>query len=94
MERIENLLKIRFDSEPVYGDNDKYIKTKIKIWQYNYKFSRQKMPIEKAPCKCLSIIMLDFVTKAKEIKHFWKNTNMNQKRQKWRTLLMMIQKKV
>ena len=28
--RVEKLLKIKFDSEPVYGDNDKYIKTKIK----------------------------------------------------------------
>ena len=32
--RVENLLKIKFDSEPVYGNNDKYIKTKIKTgWQ-------------------------------------------------------------
>ena len=29
-ERISNLMNIEFDSEPVYGDNDKYIKTKIK----------------------------------------------------------------
>ena len=29
--RVEKLLKTEFDSEPVYGDNDKYIKTKIKI---------------------------------------------------------------
>ena len=28
--KVKNLLKIKFDSEPVYGDNDKYIKTKIK----------------------------------------------------------------
>ena len=25
-------MKIEFDSEPVYGDNDKYIRTKIKIY--------------------------------------------------------------
>ena len=30
--RVEKLLKIEFDSKPVYGDNDKYIKTKIKIF--------------------------------------------------------------
>ena len=30
--RAEKLLKIEADSEPVYGDNDKYIKTKIKIY--------------------------------------------------------------
>ena len=29
--RVRNLLNIKSDSEPVYGDNDKYIKTKIKI---------------------------------------------------------------
>ena len=29
--RVEKLLKTEFDSEPVYGDNDKYIKTKQKI---------------------------------------------------------------
>ena len=27
------------------------------------------------------------------LKRFWKNANMNQKRQKWRTLVMKIQKK-
>ena len=27
-EKISNLLNIKFDSETVYGDNDKYIKTK------------------------------------------------------------------
>ena len=26
--RVEKLLKIEFDSEPVYGDDDKYIKKK------------------------------------------------------------------
>ena len=31
--RVEKLLKIKFDSEPVYGDNDKYIKKKNKnMW--------------------------------------------------------------
>ena len=30
-EKITNLMNIEFDSEPVYGDNDKYIKTKIKL---------------------------------------------------------------
>ena len=28
--RVEKLVKIEFDSQPVYDDNDKYIKTKIK----------------------------------------------------------------
>ena len=30
-----NLLNIEFDSEPVYGDNDKYIKAKIKSYGDN-----------------------------------------------------------
>ena len=30
--KIEKLLKIEFDSKPVYGDDNKYIKTKIKIY--------------------------------------------------------------
>ena len=31
-EKVEKLLKIDFESKPVYGDDDKYIKTKIKIY--------------------------------------------------------------
>ena len=30
--KIEKLLKIEFDSKPVFGDDNKYIKTKIKIY--------------------------------------------------------------
>ena len=47
--RVEKLLKIEFDSEPVYGDDDKYIKTKIKIYDdgmitnfQNKKMSKKK----------------------------------------------------
>ena len=52
--RIEKLLKIRFDSKPVYGDDNKYIKTKIKICNdiMITNFQGRKMPKEKAPCKC------------------------------------------
>ena len=28
--KVETLLKLNFNSKPIYGDNDKYIKTKIK----------------------------------------------------------------
>ena len=61
--KVKNLLKIKFDSEPVYGDNDKYIKTKIKIYDgnVNTNFQDKGMPKEKASYKCLSIIMLDSV---------------------------------
>ena len=62
----EGLMKINFESKPVYGDDDKYIKTKIKIYAKNTitNFHNKKMPKEKIPCKCLSIIMIDSVIKA------------------------------
>ena len=49
--RVEKLLKIEFDSEPVYGDNDKYIKAKTKIYAGSMitKFPSKNMPKEKAP---------------------------------------------
>ena len=31
-EKVTNLMNIKYDSEPVYSDNDKYIKTKIKLY--------------------------------------------------------------
>ena len=59
-------MKINFESKPVYGDHDKYIKTKIKMYAGSIitNFHNKKMPKEKAPCKCLSIIMIDSVIKA------------------------------
>ena len=59
-------MKVDFESKPVYGHDDKYIKTKIKIYASSMitNFHSEKMPKEKAPCKCLSIIMLDSVIKA------------------------------
>ena len=66
--KVETLLRIEFDSKPVYGDNDEYIKTKMKIYggNVNINFQRKKMPKEKPSCKSLSIIMLDSVVKAKK----------------------------
>ena len=59
-------MRVDFESKPVYGDDDKQIKTKIKICGGSIitNFHNKKMPKEKAPCKCLSIIMLDSVIKA------------------------------
>ena len=31
-EKVEKLMKIDFERKPVYGDDDAYIKTKIKIY--------------------------------------------------------------
>ena len=65
-ETIEGLMKINFESKPVYGEDVKYIKTKIKTYAGSIitNFHNKKMPKEKAPCKCLSIIMIDSVIKA------------------------------
>ena len=65
-EKNEKLMKINFESKPVYGDHDKYIKIKIKIYADSIitNFHNKKLPKEKAPCKCLSIIMIDSVIKA------------------------------
>ena len=62
-ETIEGLMKINFESKPVYGDHDKYIKTKIKIYAGSIitNFHNKKMPKEKVPCRCLSIVMIDSV---------------------------------
>ena len=55
-----------YEIRTVYGDNDKYIKIKIKIYAGSIitNFHKNKMPKEKAPCKCLPIIMLYSVIKA------------------------------
>ena len=65
-EKMEGLMKIKFESKPVYGDDVKYIKTKIKINAGSIitNSHTKKMPKEKAPCKCLSIIMIDSVVRA------------------------------
>ena len=53
-EKVEKLLKIEYESKPVYGDDSKYIKTKIKIYAGNMITNFQN----------ILIIMLDSVNKA------------------------------
>ena len=64
--KVEKLLKIEFSSKPVYGDDDKYIKTKTCGNSVITNVRKKKMPKENAPCTCLSKIMLDSVIKAKK----------------------------
>ena len=61
--KADNLLNIEFDSEPVNGDVDKYIMTKIKTYgdRVNTNFQGQKVPKENTTYKCISLIMLDSV---------------------------------
>ena len=51
MEKIKKLLKIEFDSKPIYDGNDKYIKAEIKIYAGNIhkNFQGKTMPKEKEP---------------------------------------------
>ena len=62
-EKINNQMNTEFVSEPVYGDNDKNIKIKIKMYEdrVNTNFQSKKVPEENASYKCLSLIMLDSV---------------------------------
>ena len=85
-ERFSSLMNIELNSKPVYGDNDKYIKTKIKSYGdgINTNFKGEKIPIQNASYKCLSLILLDSVirvnkryypqTLLKECKYFLKKT--------------------
>ena len=65
-------MKIDFNTKTTYGDDDKYIKTKIKTYKdsiitnfYNKNESKKK----EVPQKCLSIIILDSVIYAYEKYH-------------------------
>ena len=48
-EKVEKLMKINFESKPVDGDDDEYIKTKIKIYAESVitNFHNKKVPKEK-----------------------------------------------
>ena len=73
-EKISNLWDIKFDSQSVYGDGDKYIMTKIKMYgdRVNTNFQSKKVPKENASYKCLSLIMLDSIIRAN--KNFYPQT--------------------
>ena len=81
--KFKKLMRRDFEIKPVYDDDDKYIKTKIKIYTSNMitNFHNKKMAKEKAPCKSLSIIMIYSVIKV-QIR--------TRKDKKLRTLLMTI----
>ena len=83
--KIEQLMAIDFNTKPTYGNDDKYIKTKIKTYEdnittnfYNKKGSK-KVPEEKILHKWLSIIILDSVLYAYGKYHPQMNVNMRTK---------------
>ena len=71
--KVEKLMKVDFNTKTTYGDDDdKYIKIKIQKYKdsittnfYN-KNGSEKIPEEKVPHKCLSIIILDSIIYAYE----------------------------
>ena len=75
-ERVSSLINIKVESEPVYRNNDKYIKTKIKSYRdkVNTDFQGKKVPKENVSYKCFSLIVFESV-KSIILKYFWKNAN-------------------
>ena len=64
-----------FDSDTVYEDNDKYIKSKIKSYENKMKtdFHKKGALREYVPCNCLFVIMLESVIRMGKniiLKHF------------------------
>ena len=68
-------MNVEFDRKPIYGDNDKYIKTKIKSHgdKVNTNFHGNVIPKENASYKCLSSIMIDALIRTNK-RHYPKNT--------------------
>ena len=65
-------MKIDFNTKTTYGDDDKYIKSKIEAYKdsittnFCNKKGSKKIPEEKISHKCLSIIILDSILDAYE----------------------------
>ena len=64
-ETIKGLSGIEFDSEPLYGDTDSYIKAKVKVYanRVNTNFQEKETSKGDSSYKCLSLIRLDSVVK-------------------------------
>ena len=63
LKRVSSLNNIEFGSEPVYVDNDKYVKGKMKLYgdKINTNFQAKRKLKENASYKCLWLIMLGSV---------------------------------
>ena len=68
-DRVRNLINIKCDSEPVYCDNGKYIKTKIKSYgdNVNANFAGNEAPKKSATYKRFSMIILDSVIRVNKV---------------------------
>ena len=70
-EKVEELLNLKFESKPIYVEDDKYIKVKIESYQdkVNTNFQGKKTPKENSSYKCLSIITLESIIKVNKKYH-------------------------
>ena len=68
-EKVSSLIGKKFDSDFVYGDSKKYIKTKIKSYGdiINTHFQGKKVPKESVLYKCLTLILLDSVIRVNKM---------------------------
>ena len=69
--KVEELLNVKFESQPIYGEDDKYIKAKIKSYKdkVNTNFQGKKTSKENSSYKCLSIITLESIVKVNKKYH-------------------------
>ena len=60
---IADLLDVQFDSYLVYGDNEKYIKTNIRMYEDRVitNFQGRKTPKENASYNCIALVSVDCV---------------------------------
>ena len=77
-EKVVELLNVKYESKPVYGDDNKYIETKIKSYRdkVNANFQDKKVPTESSSNECLSIIVLESIIK--ENKKYYPQTLLEQ----------------
>ena len=70
-QKVEELLNVKFESKTIYGEDDKYIKAKIKLYQdkANTNFQGKKAPKENSSYKCFSIITLESIIKVNKKYH-------------------------
>ena len=64
-------MNVKFNSESIYGDNNKYKNTGIELYgdKVNANFQGKRVPKENALYKCLPLIILDSVIRVSK-KHY------------------------
>ena len=65
---IADLLDMQFDSYAVYGDNEKYIKIKIRMYEDRVitNFQGKKTPKESSSYNCTALVSIDCVIRMKK----------------------------